>query len=118
MASPAGLRPAPPPAIPGAAAVAACIAMAVSYVAVLYAPTVILRFPPPTSLRSFLHRRFACTAVASTASALATAALLRVSAPPLLPSKPLPKPWLRVTGPNLKSPSSRLPPLLLLRSGA
>ncbi|KAG2619850.1 hypothetical protein PVAP13_3NG140300 [Panicum virgatum] len=78
MASPAGLRPATPPAIPGAAAVAACTAMAVSYVAVLYAPTVILRFPPPTSLRSFLHRRFACAAVASTASALATAALLRV----------------------------------------
>ncbi|RCV18117.1 hypothetical protein SETIT_3G274700v2 [Setaria italica] len=78
MASPAGLRPASPPAIPGAAAVAACAAMAVSYVAVLYAPTVILRFPPPTSLRAFLHRRFACAAVASTASALATAALLRV----------------------------------------
>ncbi|RLN30512.1 CAAX prenyl protease 2 [Panicum miliaceum] len=78
MATPAGLRPATPPAIPGAAAVAACAAMAVSYVAVLYAPTVILCFPPPTSLRSFLHRRFACAAVASTASALATAALLRV----------------------------------------
>jgi len=76
MASPAGLRPAA--AIPGAAAVAAGAAMAASYVAVLYAPTVVLRLPPPTSLRSFLHRRFACAAVASTASALATAALLRV----------------------------------------
>ncbi|CAL5094409.1 unnamed protein product [Urochloa decumbens] len=78
MATPAGLSPASPPAIPGAAAVAACAAMAVSYVAVLYAPTVVLRLPPPTSLRAFLHRRFACAAVASTASALATAALLRV----------------------------------------
>ena len=118
MASPAGLRPAAPPAIPGAAAVAACAAMAASYVAVLYAPTVVLRLPPPTSLRSFLHRRFACAAVASTASALATAALLRVRALPLLPSKPLPKPWLWIPGPNLKSPSFRFPPLLPPRSGA
>ena len=118
MASPAGLRPATPPAIPGAAAVAACAAMAASYVAVLYAPTVVLRLPPPTSLRSFLHRRFACAAVASTASALATAALLRVRALPLLPPKPLPKPWLWIPGPNLKSPSFRLPPLLPPRSGA
>ncbi|TVU18953.1 hypothetical protein EJB05_35076 [Eragrostis curvula] len=68
----------PPAEIPGAAAVAACAAMAVSYVAVLYAPTGLLRMPPPTSLRSYLHRRFACAAVASVASALATAALLRV----------------------------------------
>lgn len=66
------------PAISGAKAVVACAAMAVSYVAVLYAPTVILRFPPPTSLRSYFHRRFACAAIASAASALATASLLRV----------------------------------------
>ncbi|OEL26950.1 CAAX prenyl protease 2 [Dichanthelium oligosanthes] len=78
MTTPAGLRPASPPAISGAAAVASCAAMAVSYVVVLYAPTVVLRFPPPISLRAFLHRRFACAAVASAASALATAALLRV----------------------------------------
>lgn len=81
MAPLAGLHPASPPAISGAVAVAAGAVMAVSYVAVLYAPTVILRFPPPTSLRTFLHRRFACAAVASAASALATASLLRVSAP-------------------------------------
>ncbi|KAK3135811.1 hypothetical protein QOZ80_5BG0423680 [Eleusine coracana subsp. coracana] len=67
-----------PTEITGAAAVATCAAMAVSYVAVLYAPTVLLRLPPPTSLRAFLHRRFACAAVASVASALASAALLRV----------------------------------------
>ncbi|GJM88350.1 hypothetical protein PR202_ga04404 [Eleusine coracana subsp. coracana] len=67
-----------PAEITGAAAVATCAAMAVSYVAVLYAPTVLLRLPPPTSLRAFLHRRFACAAVASVASALASAVLLRV----------------------------------------
>lgn len=78
MATPAGLLLASPPVISGVAAVAACAAMAVFYVAVLYAPTVILRFPPPTSLRTFLHRRFACAAVASAASVLATASLLRV----------------------------------------
>jgi hypothetical protein len=74
-----------PAEMPGAAAVLACAAMAVSYVAVLYAPTALLRLPPPTSLRAFLHRRFACAAVASVASALATAALLRVSATALPP---------------------------------
>ncbi|AQK85337.1 CAAX prenyl protease 2 [Zea mays] len=78
MATPAGLLLASPPVISGVAAMAACAAMAVFYVAVLYAPTVILRFPPPTSLRTFLHRRFACAAVASAASVLATASLLRV----------------------------------------
>ncbi|WVZ71953.1 hypothetical protein U9M48_020480 [Paspalum notatum var. saurae] len=78
MVMPPDSRPALLPEISGATAVAACAAMAVSYVAVLYAPTVILRFPPPTSLRSFLHRRFACAAVASAASTLATASLLRV----------------------------------------
>ncbi|GJN14147.1 hypothetical protein PR202_gb00932 [Eleusine coracana subsp. coracana] len=76
-----------PTEITGAAAVATCAAMAVSYVAVLYAPTVLLRLPPPTSLRAFLHRRFACAAVASVASALASAALLRVSATALLPTQ-------------------------------
>ncbi|KAJ1287561.1 hypothetical protein BS78_02G019700 [Paspalum vaginatum] len=78
MVMPPDSRPASPPEISGATAVLACAAMAVSYVAVLYAPTVVLRFPPPTSLRSFLHRRFASAAVASAASTLATASLLRV----------------------------------------
>lgn len=78
MATPAGLLLASPPVISGVAAVAACAAMAVFYVAVLYAPTVILRFPPPTSLHTFFHRRFACAAVASAASVLATASLLRI----------------------------------------
>ncbi|EEE63398.1 hypothetical protein OsJ_18210 [Oryza sativa Japonica Group] len=52
--------------------------MAVSYVAVLYAPTALLRLPPPTSLHVFLHRRFLCAAFSSSASLLATASLLRV----------------------------------------
>ncbi|XP_044450013.1 CAAX prenyl protease 2 isoform X2 [Triticum aestivum] len=78
MATPAGSHPASPPAIPGKAAVAACAAMAVSYVAVLYAPTLLLRLPPATSLRAFFHRRFVCAAVSSAASVLATAALLGV----------------------------------------
>lgn len=78
MATPAGSHPASPPAIPGKAAVAACAAMAVFYVAVLYAPTPLLRLPPATSLRAFFHRRFVCAAVSSAASVLATAALLGV----------------------------------------
>uniref|UniRef100_A0A0D9WFJ0 intramembrane prenyl-peptidase Rce1 n=1 Tax=Leersia perrieri TaxID=77586 RepID=A0A0D9WFJ0_9ORYZ len=80
MATPASFHhhPVSPPAIPGAAAVAACAAMAVTYVAVLYAPTALLRLPPPTSLRAFLHRRFACAAFSSAASLLAAASLLRV----------------------------------------
>uniref|UniRef100_A0A0E0L1F7 intramembrane prenyl-peptidase Rce1 n=1 Tax=Oryza punctata TaxID=4537 RepID=A0A0E0L1F7_ORYPU len=80
MATPASFHhPASPqPGIPGAAAVSACAAMAVSYVAVLYAPTALLRLPPPTSLRVFLHRRFVCAAFSSSASVLATASLLRV----------------------------------------
>lgn len=87
MATPAGSHPASPPAIPGKAAVAACAAMAVFYVAVLYAPTPLLRLPPATSLRAFFHRRFVCAAVSSAASVLATAALLGVSAP-FSPSSP------------------------------
>jgi prenyl protein peptidase len=81
MVTPSGSNPASLPVIPGTAAVAACAAMAVSYVAVLYAPTLLLRLPPTTSLSAFFRRRFICAAVSSAASVLATAALLRVSAP-------------------------------------
>lgn len=116
MATPAGLLLASPPVISGVAAMAACAAMAVFYVAVLYAPTVILRFPPPTSLRTFLHRRFACAAVASAASVLATASLLRVSAPALL--RYIPDSSCAIPEPELNE--SQIPHLLvfLLRSGA
>lgn len=81
MATPAYSQPASPPVIPGTVAVAACFAMAVSYVAVLYAPTVLLRLPPATSVRAFFHRRFVCAAFSSTASVLATASLLRLWSP-------------------------------------
>ncbi|XP_073276035.1 CAAX prenyl protease 2 [Primulina huaijiensis] len=46
-------------------AVAACTAMAVFYVAILYSPTLILRLPQPTSFKSFMVRRFVCAAVSS-----------------------------------------------------
>uniref|UniRef100_A0ACD5TA42 Uncharacterized protein n=1 Tax=Avena sativa TaxID=4498 RepID=A0ACD5TA42_AVESA len=78
MAMPSDSHPSSPPVISGTAAVAACAAMAVSYVAVLYAPTLLFRLPPATSLRAFFHRRFVCAAVSSAASVLSTAALLRV----------------------------------------
>ncbi|CAA0837853.1 CAAX prenyl protease 2 [Striga hermonthica] len=54
--------------LPKSAAVAACAAMAVFYVAVLYFPTLILRLPPPDSFTSFMIRRFACAAVSSVVS--------------------------------------------------
>ncbi|RZS16801.1 hypothetical protein BHM03_00048847 [Ensete ventricosum] len=65
--------------VSGTEAVAACAAMAFFYVAILYAPTLILRLPPPTSLDSFMIRRFACAAVSSAASVLACVLLLGVS---------------------------------------
>ncbi|XP_051130680.1 CAAX prenyl protease 2 isoform X2 [Andrographis paniculata] len=52
------------------AAVASCIAMAVLYVGILYAPTLILRLPPPDSFKSFMMRRFACAAISSVVSLL------------------------------------------------
>ncbi|MQM18070.1 hypothetical protein Taro_051056 [Colocasia esculenta] len=61
----------------GAAAVGACAAMALLYVGILYSPTV-LRLPPPTTLDSFLIRRFVCAAVASTVSVVACAVLLGI----------------------------------------
>ncbi|KAL5229486.1 hypothetical protein ABZP36_028262 [Zizania latifolia] len=78
MVTPASLHPASPPAIPGAAAVTACAAMALFYVAVLYAPTLLFRLPPPASLRSFLHRRFVCAGFSSAVSILVASSLLRV----------------------------------------
>ncbi|RWW36966.1 hypothetical protein BHE74_00057973 [Ensete ventricosum] len=70
--------------VSGTEAVAACAAMAFFYVAILYAPTLILRLPPPTSLDSFMIRRFACAAVSSAASVLACVLLLGVSRLPCI----------------------------------
>ncbi|XP_020245794.1 CAAX prenyl protease 2 isoform X1 [Asparagus officinalis] len=62
--------------ISGPLAIASCAAMALSYVAILYAPTLLLRLPPPTSLDNFMMRRFACAFVSSAASAALTASIV------------------------------------------
>ncbi|KAJ0973421.1 hypothetical protein J5N97_021380 [Dioscorea zingiberensis] len=64
--------------VSGSAAVAACAAMAVFYVAILYSPTLVFRLPPPSSLQSFMLRRFACAAVSSLISLLFSSFLLGV----------------------------------------
>lgn len=60
-------------------AVTACTAMAFFYVAVLYAPTLILRLPPPPSLQVFMIRRFLCAFVSTAVSILVCALILPVS---------------------------------------
>ncbi|KAL4199071.1 hypothetical protein AMTRI_Chr03g49370 [Amborella trichopoda] len=57
-------------------AVVACMAMALSYVLVLYAPTFILRLPPPLSLETYMIRRFACASISTAASLVACVFLL------------------------------------------
>lgn len=57
----------------------ACAAMAILYVALLYAPTLILRLPPSTSYNSFLVRRFICAAIASVVSIISSALILSVN---------------------------------------
>ncbi|GMI71011.1 ARABIDOPSIS THALIANA FARNESYLATED PROTEIN-CONVERTING ENZYME-2 [Hibiscus trionum] len=59
-------------------AVIACIAMTLFYVATLYAPTLILRLPPPQSFNIFMTRRFICAAVSSVASVIICALLLPI----------------------------------------
>ncbi|XP_041025012.1 CAAX prenyl protease 2 isoform X1 [Juglans microcarpa x Juglans regia] len=59
-------------------AVAACTAMTLSYVAILYAPTLILRLPPPPSFNSFMIRRFVCAAISSIVSLLICALILPI----------------------------------------
>ncbi|KAJ0089212.1 hypothetical protein Patl1_32485 [Pistacia atlantica] len=59
-------------------AVIGCIFMTLLYVAILYAPTLILRLPPPSSLNNFLIRRFICAAIASILSLLFSALILPV----------------------------------------
>ncbi|XP_024024782.1 CAAX prenyl protease 2 [Morus notabilis] len=57
-------------------AVLACAAMAVLYVAILYAPTLLLRLPHPSSLKSFMIRRFICAAISSLLSFLLSSLIL------------------------------------------
>ncbi|XP_034224555.1 CAAX prenyl protease 2 isoform X2 [Prunus dulcis] len=59
-----------------AVAVVACAAMALFYVAILYAPTLILRLPPPPSFKNFMIRRFICAAISSVVSVVVSALLL------------------------------------------
>lgn len=59
-------------------AVIACTAMAILYVAILYAPTLILRLPPPDSFQSHLIRRFICAAISSVASLIACSLILPI----------------------------------------
>lgn len=58
--------------------VIACAGLAVFYVAILYAPALILRLPPPTSYKSYMIRRFVCAAFSSVVSVIVTAFILRV----------------------------------------
>ncbi|KFK36523.1 hypothetical protein AALP_AA4G135300 [Arabis alpina] len=59
-------------------AVAACVAMALFYVLILYAPTVILRLPTATSFSEFLIRRFICAAISTVVSIVFTAFILPI----------------------------------------
>lgn len=68
-----------------AVAVVACAAMALFYVAILYAPTLILRLPPPPSFKNFMIRRFICAAISSVVSVVVSALLLPVSSTSSLP---------------------------------
>ncbi|CAN1141976.1 CAAX prenyl protease 2 [Linum perenne] len=60
------------------AAVLSCTAMALLYVAILYAPTLVLRLPQPSSLTEFMVRRFVCAAISSMVSIAACALILPV----------------------------------------
>ncbi|OVA03577.1 CAAX amino terminal protease [Macleaya cordata] len=57
-------------------AMIACTSMSFFYVAILYSPTLILRLPHPTSLNSFMIRRFLCAGVSSIVSIFVCAFLL------------------------------------------
>ncbi|XVE75991.1 hypothetical protein DITRI_Ditri12bG0136700 [Diplodiscus trichospermus] len=59
-------------------AVIACIAMTLFYVSLLYAPTLILRLPPPQSFKNFMIRRFICAAISSVASVTFCALVLPI----------------------------------------
>lgn len=64
--------------------VLACIAMALLYVVTLYAPTFLLRLPPPSSFTNFMIRRFLCAVVSTTLSLFLTPFILPVQTRDLL----------------------------------
>ncbi|XP_050230476.1 CAAX prenyl protease 2 [Mercurialis annua] len=57
----------------------ACAAMTFFYVAILYAPTLILRLPPPNSLKQFMIRRFICASISSVVSLILCAFILPIT---------------------------------------
>ncbi|XP_054819753.1 CAAX prenyl protease 2 isoform X2 [Prosopis cineraria] len=59
-------------------AMIACIAMALLYVAILYAPTLVLRLPPPPSFNNYMVRRFICAIISSILSLFVSALILPV----------------------------------------
>ncbi|KAM3341394.1 CAAX prenyl protease 2 isoform X1 [Capsicum galapagoense] len=59
-------------------AVIACTVMAILYVAILYAPTLILRLPPSDSFQSYMIRRFICAGVSSVFSLIACSLILPI----------------------------------------
>ncbi|XP_038701469.1 CAAX prenyl protease 2-like isoform X2 [Tripterygium wilfordii] len=59
-------------------AVMACTALAFFYVAILYAPTVILRLPPPMSYKEFMLRRFIGAVISSIVSVVACGLILPI----------------------------------------
>ncbi|XP_043697765.1 CAAX prenyl protease 2 isoform X2 [Telopea speciosissima] len=62
--------------VPKSVAVIACTAMTIFYVAILYAPTLILRLPHPTSLNNFMIRRFVCAGISTIVSIFFCALIL------------------------------------------
>lgn len=66
-------------------AVAACAAMALLYVGILYVPPLILRLPPTHSLTDHYVRRFVCSVIASVLASMACLSLLPVSTSLQLP---------------------------------
>ncbi|CAN4121374.1 unnamed protein product [Withania somnifera] len=59
-------------------AVIVCTAMAILYVVILYAPTLILRLHPPDSFQSYLIRRFICASISSVVSLIASSFILPI----------------------------------------
>ncbi|KAK2401024.1 CAAX prenyl protease [Trifolium repens] len=58
--------------------VIACISLALLYVVTLYAPTFLLRLPPPSSFINFMIRRFLCAVVSTSLSLFITPLILPV----------------------------------------
>ncbi|KAK4772931.1 hypothetical protein SAY87_027950 [Trapa incisa] len=59
-------------------AVIACAGMTLFYVAIFYAPALILRLQPPRSFKEFMIRRFVCAAVSSVVSAVVCTYILPI----------------------------------------